>query len=260
MKKEENPCESRAFQEICRSAAAASAHFGMLEAGDRVLVGLSGGKDSMLLALVLHELQKKAPFPFSLFCATFDPGFDNLGTEKIAAFAKERNWDFRTVKLDLGQIIAERHWEKSPCVLCSRLRRGKLSGLAEELHCNKLALGHHADDLAISFWMSVLRGQGITTMGPNVEADSGKLRLIRPLATTAEKDIVECARLFDLPRAGECRYKEQLADGDRLFFRHLLAEVEERIPDFRSQMLASLSRVEVEHLLDLRFLPHRKEK
>ena len=135
-------------------------------------------------------------------------------------------------------------------MLCSRLRRGKLYGLCRKLKCNKLALGHHFDDLAASFLMSLCRGQGLTTMAPVVPPkDEGKPTVIRPLALAPEELIARCAEELGVPRAGVCRYREQLESGDRKYFRDLLDELARRIPDLRSNLRRSLARVETDHLL-----------
>jgi len=238
------------FTSICRLAGEAAVNYNMTREGDRVLVGLSGGKDSFVLMHVLEHLQKAAPVNFSFAAATFDPGFEGFGTEEIASYCREHNWEHHVVKLDMPQIIREKSFEKSPCVLCSRLRRGKLYGLASELNCNILALGQHLDDIVISFLMSVCRGQGISTMAPVVIPKQEHYpKIIRPLALVPEKLIADYAATLELPAAGVCAYKEQLLAGDRANFKALLAQLEERIPDIRSNIARSLKRVETEHLL-----------
>ena len=169
----------------------------MIEEGDRVAVGVSGGKDSFVLMHVLDHLQKAAPVNFSFVAATFDPGFENFGTEQVAAYCKVHGWEHHVVKMDMVSIIREKNFEVSPCVLCSRLRRGKLYGLASELKCNRLALGQHLDDIVVSFLMSVCRGQGISTMAPVVNPKNPDYpAVIRPLVLVPEKLIAEWKRLI----------------------------------------------------------------
>ena len=242
--------QQQLFEKICRLAGEAAVRYNMTGEGDRVLVGVSGGKDSFVLLHVLDRLKKAAPVDFSFVAATFDPGFDDFGTEKIAAYCREHNWEHHVVDMDMVSIIKEKNFEGSPCVLCSRLRRGKLYGLASELNCNRLALGQHLDDIVISFLMSVCRGQGISTMAPVVKPKKPEYpTVIRPLALVPEKLIAEYASTLELPRAGVCAYKEQLLSGDRAAFKELLGNLEERIPDIRSNIARSLRRVETEHLL-----------
>ena len=238
------------FEKICRLAGEAAVRYNMTRSGDKVLVGVSGGKDSFVLLHVLDHLQKAAPVRFSFVAATFDPGFENFGTEQVAAYCNAHGWEHHVVKMDMVSIIREKNFEGSPCVLCSRLRRGKLYGLASELKCNRLALGQHLDDIVISFLMSVCRGQGISTMAPVVNPKKPEYpAVIRPLALVPEKLIADYAKLLDLPPAGNCAYKQQLLSGDRAAFKELLGTLEQRIPDIRSNIARSLRRVETEHLL-----------
>ena len=238
------------FDTICRAAGTAAVQYNMTREGDRILVGLSGGKDSFVLMHVLDHLQKVAPVEFTFEAATFDPGFDGFGTGAISAYCAEHNWKHHIVHLDIPKLLKEKDFENSPCVLCSRLRRGKLYGLAAELNCNRLALGQHLDDIVISFLMSVCRGQGLSTMSPVVEPKKkGQPTIIRPLALVPESVIAEYAGTLDLPDTGKCIYKEQLNSGDRKFFKDILKDLEERIPDIRSNVARSLKKVESDHLL-----------
>lgn len=238
------------FSELCRLAGEAAVGYRMIESGDRILVGASGGKDSFMLLHVLEHLRQVAPVEFSFAAATFDPGYPEFDAPAIADYCRAHGWEHHVVKMDIAGIIAEKGWEKSPCVLCSRLRRGKLYGLCRELDFNKLALGHHFDDLATSFLISLCRGQGLSTMAPLVLPRSpGNPTVIRPLALAPEALIAKCADGSGVPRVGLCRYREQLDSGDRRYFRELVDTLAERIPDLRSNMRRSLTRVETDHLL-----------
>lgn len=240
--------------DINRKVGEAVVNYRMIEANDRIMVGLSGGKDSFVLAHTLYELQKKAPVKFELVCATFDPGFPDFGAEIIRDYAEKQGWEFHSVKLDISPIIAEKNFEDAPCALCSRLRRGHLYTLMDKLNCSKLALGHHADDAIISFVMSYFRGHGLTTMGPNVPA-LGKKRLIRPLIFVPEVKIARFAAECAFPICGKCRYKKYLDEsGDRVFFRKILSEIEQKIPDFRSLALKSMGKIEKNYLFDKKFI------
>ncbi len=154
----------------------------------------------------------------------------------------------------MSELLAEKGMEEKPCMLCSRLRRGNLYTLARKLNCNKIALGQHLDDAEISFLMSLCRGAGLSTMGPNVREKQGGLRIIRPLILIPENLIAGWVNSRALPIRGECRYKEQLENGDRRYFKRLLNQLEERIPDLRSNILRSMSNIQAEYLFDPRFL------
>lgn len=244
-----NPFSSKIYKKICRQVGSAIEKYNLIEENDRILIGLSGGKDSMVLCHILHEFQKKAPIKFELEVITFDPQFEEFNLSGIQSYAKQENWKHCVKTLDIEEIIDDKDFANNPCVLCSRLRRGLLYQAAEELNCNKLALGHHLDDAIISFMMSYFRGQGLTTMAPNTAGDGGKLRIIRPLVTTNESLIIEFAKFFDFPTSGKCKYGKVLADkGDREYFKKILSEIENKIPDFRSNALKSMSNIQKDFL------------
>ncbi|MBO7741289.1 MAG: hypothetical protein J6S21_01925, partial [Victivallales bacterium] len=128
--------------------------------------------------------------------------------------------------------------------------------LMDELHCNKLALGQHLTDLCASFLISLCRGGGLKTMGPNVPADGGKARLIRPLWSNTKKEIHACAQLFAFPSIRSCPYEKALeADGDRARMEKLIDRLEEEIPDLQASMRQSMGDIRLAHLLDRRFAP-----
>lgn len=238
------------FKKLRKAAGEAIVKYNMISDGDRILCGLSGGKDSFVLIELLHQLQKAAPVKFDIVSVTFDPGFPEFNTAGTAAFCRAKGWEHHIINMKIEEIIEEKDFSHAPCVMCSRLRRGKLYGLAQELDCGKLALGHHLDDIIISFIMSLCRGQGITTMAPVVQPKSpGKPCIIRPLALAPESLIRACADEMALPRAGICRYKEQLEDGDRRYFAQTIAQWEKRIPNLRSNIARSLSNPQPDHLL-----------
>ncbi|MDR0933001.1 MAG: hypothetical protein LBM70_08305 [Victivallales bacterium] len=251
----DDPAKTPAFRELCKLSAIAVTRYAMIAEGDRILVGLSGGKDSFMLLHALHALKRKAPINFELIAATFDPGFPEFNIDVIQEYCRVNHWEHRTLKLDIGAILEEKKYTSTPCVLCSRLRRGKLYGLAEQEKCQKLALGQHFDDIAASFLMSLCRGQGLSTMAPNVATKAKeKIRVIRPFALAPESLIIRCRDEWKLPHAGKCRYEEQLADGDRAYFRGIVDQLAERIPNLRGQMLRSLSNIQSEYLLDPAYL------
>ncbi len=248
-----------AFAKVCRLGGQAASDYRMIREGDRLLIGLSGGLDSMVLLMFLTRLQKRAPFHFELEAATYDPqfpGFDARGTHD---FCESLGVKHHLIPLDVPSMLKEKDLLDRPCFLCSRLRRGCLYTLARKLKCNKLALGQHLDDVIISFLISLTRGGGITSMGPNVPSEEGSVRVIRPFVCIDEKTVKEAAKEFEFPVRGECLYRKQLeSDGDRAFGRHLLAELEQRIPDVRRNILHSLCDVRPPWLMDLKFLKDLK--
>ena len=241
---------SNVFKKLCRIAGEAVVKYQLIADGDRILVGVSGGKDSLVLMHVLEHLHSVAPVNFSFEAVTFDPGFPEFAAEQTAGYCRRHNWKHHIIPLDVSSVIAEKSFERSPCVLCSRLRRGKLYGEAKKLNCNKLALGQHLDDIVSSFLISLCRGQGVTTMAPLALPDNPEHpAVIRPLALVPEQLIIEYASTLELPTAGICRYKEKLESGDRVYFKQVIDNLAEHIPDLRSNIAHSLTRVEINHLL-----------
>ena len=261
MKKEFSEA-GKAFDRVCRSASKASAEYLMLQPGDRVLAAVSGGLDSFVMLETLLYLQKRSPFEFTLEAVTFDPGFEGYNLDLIVDYCQQRQVPHTVKAMDIPGMLADESGGRfrRPCVRCSRMRRGALYNLARSLNMNKLALGHHANDLMESFMISLMRGQGLTTMGPNVPADEAHgdeydLRIIRPLALVNEKCVKLAAGMFEFPDAGACPYKEALElSGDRAWVKRLLAQCAERIPDLDSLMLKSMKKAELQWLLDKRYL------
>lgn len=243
------------FKKLCKLTGEAVVKYKMIDPGDRILVGLSGGKDSFALLHTLSAMRRKSPVKFELIAATFDPGFPEFNASAIADYCCQMGWEHRIISLPIAEIIEEKKFTHAPCVLCSRLRRGKLYGLAKEFNCNKLALGQHLDDIIVSFLMSFCRGQGITTMGPNVPVKAEKnLRIIRPFALVPESLIKSCQPYWNLPTCGKCRYEAELQSGDREFFRNLVDQLVKRIPNLHSQAAHSLGNLQPEYLLDTAYL------
>jgi len=250
-----DPLNSKIFKKICKLAGQAVADYRMIAGGDRLMVGLSGGKDSMTLMHVLTHLQRHAPVDFELAAVTFDPGFPGFNPSAIQKYALEQGWTHHVVSIEMEALLKEKGAEARPCVLCSRIRRGKLYGKAGELGCRKIALGHNLDDVCVSMLISLTRGLGIKTMAPNVKADVLDLRIVRPLTYVPEAMIVECARTFGFPDCGKCVYEGQLEkSGDRAYFGKMLDQLEQRIPHVRQNMLSSMSSVRPGYMLDPEFL------
>ena len=206
------------FKKICRLAGTAVADYNMISRNDHILIAVSGGKDSKVLVEVLHHLQKTAPLPFRLSAATFDPAFEGFSADDTKKFCLKYGIEHHTIRFDISSLLNEKNLTGKPCMLCSRMRRGNLYSLARKTGANKLALGQHLDDICISFLMSLCRGNGLSTMGPNVPAESGDLNVIRPLIYVPESLIKSYAQEQEYTINGECIYKEQLLrEGNRAY-------------------------------------------
>lgn len=228
----------------------AIAKYNMIQAGDRVMVCLSGGKDSYTMMHVLRELQKSAKINFELFAFTLDqaqPGWDDSG---LRAWLAERNIKFEVLSRDTYSIVKEKIPEgQTYCSLCSRLRRGIIYRYAEEHGYNKIALGHHRDDLIRTLLMSILYNGEIRAMPPKLLSDNKKNIVIRPLAFCQEKDIAEFARLMEYPiiPCNLCGSQQNLM---RVKVRKLIESLAEENPKVPSNILHAISSIKPSQLMD----------
>ena len=224
-----------AFRHLCREASRAIHDYRMIVDGDRIAVGLSGGKDSMLLMHILDYLKKRAPVRFEITAVIVDGGFEVFRSDLLAQYCKQAGWEYRIVRVDLKNLILERGLDGEPCAFCSRLKRGKIYGAAHDLGCNKLALGQHLDDICSSFLLGLFRGKGLATMGAHVDADSGRLRLVRPLVYLPESAMVQAAGDFSFPDCGKCDFLEQVdREGDRAWLEDEVTRLDGRFPQYQA--------------------------
>ncbi len=248
------PYKTTLFKSLLQQCAKASGEFGLFADGDRILVGVSGGEDSLMLMHLLTVLQKRLPFRIEVIPAVIDMAYESFDAQALIDYCNQQNWHLHVDRLDgIQEFFAQNNADDKPCALCSRLRRGHLHSMLATLDCNKLALGHHLDDLCTSFLIALFRGGGLKTMAPNTFADGGKARLIRPLWNCRKATIHQAAQFFNFPKVKSCPYEEQLKDGDRYFLGALLQQLESRFPDIYSAMRHSMGDIRIAHLLDHRF-------
>ncbi len=166
--------------------------YGMIKNGDKIAVGLSGGKDSVTLLYIMAGLRRFYPEKFDLVAITVDMGLKDSSVEEKKALAdlcEQLNVPYKVLNTDIAEIIFDVRKEKNPCSLCSKMRRGALNDAAKELGCNKLALGHHADDLIETLFLSMFYEGRLSTFAPVSEMDRSGITLIRPMLYIEEKDI-----------------------------------------------------------------------
>lgn len=241
---------------IAKQATQAICDFDLVADGDRILVGLSGGKDSWALMQILDVLRVRAKIDFSLQAVTIDSGYEGFQHDAIARACAERRWPHRVVHTSIGEVIDDvLDEDETPCALCGRLRRGVLYRVAGEESATKIALGHHADDCIETLLLNLLFEGTLKAMPARLTSDNGAHTVIRPLVYVSENDASAYTRACGLPIVG-CRCR---ACGDlsleRQRAKQLLLGLEASYPGVKRSMLRALRNVTASHLLDTRLNP-----
>ena len=172
----------------------------MIRDGDHVLVAVSGGKDSLVLLRILKERIRRIPISYNITAVHVDPGFGSESAKKMAAFFSTHGFDYRVIESDIGPRAHGPENRENPCFLCSRMRRKLLFELADTIGCNRIAMGHHKDDIIETLFLNIFYGASISTMLPVQELFGGKLTLIRPLYLVEEDLIRRYAGEMGWPR------------------------------------------------------------
>lgn len=253
------PLDTRAMARleklIAHRAGEAIRDYSMIAEGDVVLVAVSGGKDSYTLLHVLEGLRRRAPVRFELIAVNVDQSWEGYRQDVIAAWLEARGFRHHLLREDIAGIVRDKLEEgEHLCSLCSRLRRGVLYRIAGELGANKIALGHHADDLMETLLLNQFFTGEIKSMPAARRTDDGRFVVIRPLAYTPEDMIAEFARAAAFPLV--CCMCDACGDETmkRKQMKALLAQLESAHPGIKKSLLRSLTRVNTAHLLDRRWL------
>lgn len=209
--------------------------FGMLEAGDRVLLGLSGGKDSLVLLHALDEFRRRSPIRFDLTACTV--ALTGMDVSRLEAYCRFKELPYFVLRHPTVEIIENRD-ERSPCSFCANLRRGMLSSRAAEGGFNKLALGHSLDDAVETFFMNLLRAGRAKSFQPRVYQDRSRLWVIRPLIYARESAVVAEAERLELPVLSTCCPYAGKTERQRT--KEMLASMKKRVPDLFSNVLNAL--------------------
>ena len=221
--------------------------YDLVKENDKIMVCISGGKDSFLLAKCMEELQKHGKFPFEVCYVCMNPGYNEVNLELIKENAKTMNIDLEIFESDIFDIVST--VEKSPCYLCARMRRGCLYKRAQELGCNKIALGHHFDDVIETTLLSMFYGAEVKTMMPKLHSENFEgLELIRPLHMVKEADIIAWAKTNNLKFLNcACRFTEKSAKNEeeskRLLMKNLVKKMRKDNPNIDYNIYKALDNV-----------------
>ena len=235
---------------LCRLAGQAIVDYNMIEAGDRVMVCVSGGKDSFTLLDILQKLQQRAPIDFELVAVNLDQKQPGFPADVLPAYLQSTGLPFHIETQDTYSMVKKIVPEgKTMCSLCSRLRRGILYTVARRLGCNKIALGHHRDDIVATFFLNMFFGAKLKSMPPKLVSDNGEFMVIRPLAYVKEADTARWAEHMQFPiiPCNLCGSQEHL---QRKQVGHMLKEWEKQHPGRTEMILQSLQNVVPSHLMD----------
>lgn len=241
-------------QALLRRISRANRRFQMIEPDDRVMVGISGGKDSWALLHLLRLYRKRIPFDFSIVAVNLDQGHPGFPAHVLREYFEAEGYEYRIVERDTYSVVKREIPEgKAYCSLCSRLRRGILYNTAVELGATKIALGHHRDDLIETLLLNQFFAGQLKSMAPKLSSDDGRNTIIRPLALCAEADIAAYAGIMGFPivPCDLCGSQENLR---RQQVKALIGSLEASIPGIRESLLAAAGNLKLSHLLDGRFL------
>lgn len=235
---------------LIASVGKAIGDYNMIEEGDTVLVCMSGGKDSHALLMLLLALQERAPIDFKLIAMNLDQKQPGFPEHILPEYLEKLGVEHRIVEADTYSIVKEKIPEgKTTCSLCSRLRRGIIYRTAQELAANKIALGHHRDDIVQTLFLNMFFGAKLKAMPPKLATDKGEFVVIRPLAYCAEKDIAAYARGMEFPiiPCDLCGSQENL---QRQKIKAMLQGWEQEFPGRTEQIFRALTNVAPSHLAD----------
>ena len=215
--------------------------YGMINEGDRVAVGVSGGKDSMLLLAALRQLQSYYPKRFELGAITIELGFEGMDFTPVKRFCEERGIEYTCVKTDIKEVVFDVRQEDNPCALCAKMRRGALNNTLRERGMNKLALGHHFDDAVETFMMSLLFEGRLSCFQPVTYLDRSGVTQIRPLIYAGEQRIANLAAALELPIVENPCPQDKTSK--RYEIKQLLKSMCGEYPDMKTKVFGAMQRL-----------------
>ena len=218
--------------------------YNMIEDGDKIAVGVSGGKDSLTLLEVLAEMRRFYPPKYEVYAVTVDMGFDGADFSEIEEFCRRINVEYKVVKTEIAKIIFDIRKESNPCSLCSKMRRGSLHAAAQELGCNKVALGHHYDDAVETFMMNMFFEGRLGCFSPVTYLSNRQITLIRPMIYAQEKDVMYFTRKRTLPIIISPCPEDHATEREKM--KNLLLELEKNNKGLRHRIFTAMCRGEID--------------
>jgi tRNA 2-thiocytidine biosynthesis protein TtcA len=247
-----SPLEARIGKKVTR----AITDFNLIEDGDRVMVGLSGGKDSWALLQILDKLRRRAPIDFTLIAVNVDSGYKEYKHDLIAKTCEEHGWEYRIEHTSIGEVMDDLlEANATPCSLCARLRRGVLYRIASEVGATKIALGHHLDDFVETLLLNLFFAGALKAMPARLVSDNGEHVVVRPLVYVGEDEARLYAKEAALPIIGCCCPACGDLSLQRQRVKRLIMDLEVQHPGVKQSMLKALGNVMPRHLLDTRLNP-----
>jgi tRNA 2-thiocytidine biosynthesis protein TtcA len=235
-------------RQIRRLVGQAIHRYRLIEDGDRILVALSGGKDSIVMVNILHERRARVPINYELKVITVDLGYEGANFEALQGYMRDLGWNYVIKKTQIGPLAQSALNRENPCFLCARLRRKIFFETAHELGCNKVALGHTKDDIIETFLLNTFYGGEISTMIPHQVLFGGQLAIIRPLALVEEGTVRTYAQLREFPEVQDgCPTRGTTRRGT---IKYLLGELDRMDRRIKKNIFAALSNVKGEYLLN----------
>lgn len=218
--------------------------YNMIEEGDRIAVGVSGGKDSLALLEVLAEMRRFYPKKYEVVAITVDMGFEGSDYSEIEEFCRRIKVEYKVVKTEIAKIIFDVRKESNPCSLCAKMRRGSLHAAAQESLCNKVALGHHYDDAIETFMMNLFFEGRLGCFSPTTYLSNRKINLIRPLIYAQEKDVAYFSRRRSLPVAASLCPEDHATERENM--KKLLTELERENKGLKHRIFTAMCRGEID--------------
>ena len=213
--------------------------FDMIQDGDKIVVGISGGKDSMTLLYALKLFQRFSPAQFDLYAVTLSMGFENFDITPIQDFCNKIDVPYKVVNTEIAKIVFDIRKESNPCALCAKMRRGALHNTVKELGFNKIALGHHSDDAIETMFLNMLYEGRINTFKPVTYLDRKDIYNIRPLVYVKEKQVISAIERHNIPVVKSPCPMDKNTKREEV--KQMLNEIYKTIPEGRDRLLTSIS-------------------